>query len=153
MSRMIFFPPGELRLYINQYMFIDILLSKSVEDVFCTFPNGGCIMNIFYSSDLPVFIFPGKEISNLRSFVSGYLKHGVKLGRSGHYKCVIIKFTPLGAYHLFGIPPSKYINSFVNAEDLLGRSATKLIEYVNLAISTFRSPDLYFYNYHQMSQK
>lgn len=150
MVKKILYPHQILRPYLEYYLFLEIEIDKESYDIFCTFPNGSCVMNVFYSQDLPIFIFQEKNIENLRSFVSGYLNHGVKLGKSGNYKCVFIQFTPLGSYHLFGIPPSKYFNTFINTEDLLGKTATYLIEDINLAKCSFDIADClnsFFYKF------
>ncbi len=127
-SKTIILPSADLKPYIVHYLFLDIQLDASSVGVYCSFPSGCCVMNIFYSADLPAFHYPDKTLTNIRCFVSGYLKQGVKLGKAGHHKCVIVQFTPSGAFHIFGIPPSEYTNTFIPLNDLIGKKGEEIAE-------------------------
>jgi AraC-like DNA-binding protein len=131
----VFLPAQNLVAYIDHYHFLDIIINENIEGSYCTFPTGRCVMVVFYSAELPVFTLKCQTLIELRSFLSGYLIDGIRINKTGRFKCVIIKFTPLGSYHLFGIPPVKYIISFVSTDDIIGNIGSELIERINTAKS------------------
>jgi AraC-like DNA-binding protein len=74
------------------------------------------MINIIYSEDTPEFLFSDGTSLKTRSFLSGLLTKAVKIGNAGIFKCIMAYLTPLGAYHLFEIPQSEYINTFISPE-------------------------------------
>jgi AraC-like DNA-binding protein len=97
-------------------MHLEIKIGEACKNIICTFPNGICMINIIYSEDLPEFIFNDNTKIKLRSFLSGLLTKAVKIGNTGTFRCIMTYLTPLGAYHLFEIPQSEYINKFIPPE-------------------------------------
>lgn len=116
MIKRIFLPDPRLSPFISRYMHLEIKIREADKDIICTFPNGTCMVNIIYSEDLPEFIFSDGSRLKIRSFLSGILTKAVKIGNTGTFRCIMIYLTPLGAYHLFEIPQSEYINRFIDPE-------------------------------------
>ncbi len=116
MIKKIIFPTACLAPFISHYMHLEIKIREAYKDIICTFPNGICMINIIYSEDLPEFVFSDNSKLKIRSFLSGLLTRAVKIGNTGTFRCIMTYLTPLGAYHLFEIPQSEYINRFIPPE-------------------------------------
>lgn len=116
MIKKILYPEPRLSPFISHYMHLEIKIGEADRGIICTFPNGTCIVNIIYSDDLPEFVFNNGSKLKVRSFLSGILTKAVKIGNCGTFRCIIIYLTPLGAYHIFEIPQSEFINMFIDPE-------------------------------------
>lgn len=116
MIKKIYFPQPYLTPYVSHYMHLEIKIRDADKGIICSFPNGICMVNIIFSEDLPEFIFESGNKIKIRSFLSGLLTKGIKIGNAGIFRCIMTYLTPLGAYHLFEIPQSEYLNAFVSPE-------------------------------------
>jgi AraC-type DNA-binding domain-containing proteins len=108
-----YIPSPCLSAYITCFLQLETDITETEGGILCTFPTGFFIMNVFYSDDIPLFQFPNGETKVFQSFISGLLTKGVKIANNGSFKCVLIYFTPLGAYHLFKMHGSEYLNKFI----------------------------------------
>lgn len=129
MIRTVYLPDPCLSNYISHYMHLEITIREADRGILCSFPNGICLINIIYSDDLPEFRFFNNKTVKTRSFLSGVLSNGLKIHNTGTFRCLLVYFTPLGAFKLFKVPQAKYVNTFVHPE-LLTRDWNNLEENV-----------------------
>lgn len=114
MLKRIYAPEPGLSACISHYMHLDIYIDEHDDGLICSFPRGGCMLHITISEDIPELRFQNGKILQLRSFLCGIVTHGIKVLNSGHFDCILVFLTPLGAYRLFQVPQSEYFNSFIS---------------------------------------
>ncbi|MCA9844881.1 MAG: helix-turn-helix transcriptional regulator [Dehalococcoidia bacterium] len=68
-------------------------------------------------------------------FVAGLSRGPALVESNGSQAGVQVNLTPLGAYHIFGVPMSEITNQVVKLDDLLGPTGRELIERLREAVS------------------
>jgi AraC-like DNA-binding protein len=137
MLRLIIPAPPDLEEYISHYVLLEFTMDKHGNKILCTYPEGCCVLSIFYSSCLPEYIHENGKLDSMRYFIAGLLDKGVSIGdHVADYKCILVFLKPISLLPLFGIPSSAFVNVFVPWDDVIGTEASHLADAIASATTS-----------------